>query len=632
MEHLPSALVFKYADPALKIWRNHFIFAATVLLSLASFCVNGLQAAPPSDDLQLLYEDNFQGAKLNTNDWAYRLGERSGAGMANCLNRAENVFVSNGLHIAVRQETIKGKTWNTGGGVISRHQFGYGYYETLSTPFMAGRGVHSSMWQAGGAVPNNSIFEIDGYEIDSKSAMACHNLYVHLSPAAYEETPWPMRCNKPLQLDQNGSYLCGYEFTPEGVKFYEDGKLTATADWPQLTAQQVVWLTALNGVGKVDAVPGETTFRYFRYYAKDYPGVNLLPNGSFEYNLDKVNPHTPVAWQIKGENAEAVVVKPGGAANGNYFLQLGSDKAAFNEATSQKLEFIRNGRYELTAMIRSSGGLSAARITVSDFGGNEQSVEIPKSAEWQMIRIPQIAVSNLTATIAITAKGNAGQWVDVDDARFQKPPRAGAAPVPTPEFKPVGDPIWKLAMREPIRFDGDGKFYFFDRIVGLGDAISVVFTVNADRLANTTPIARMPKEGNSGWALQLADKGQVIFSLGSVEHHQNIVAEARYQPGKDCHIACVFDRGVARIFADGILLKTAKDIPFDTQDKSAPGRLGANDNRFDAIGEVIMPAHETQRIASTKKAQLNNFAGTMANIQIYNRALTDAEVTRVSAE
>ena len=612
--------------------RNHFSFAIVWLMSLAALGVNILQAAPPADDYQLLYEDNFEGAQLNTNAWAYRLGERPGAGMSNCLNRAENVSVSHGLHIAVRQEEFNGKTWNTGGGVISQYQFGYGYYETLSTPFMAGRGVHSSMWQAGGAVSNNSIFEIDGYEIDSKSAMACHNLYVHLSPADYEQTPWPMRCNQPFHLRQSGAYLCGYEFTPEGVRFYEDGMLTATADWPQLTAAQVVWLTALNGVGKVDAVAGETIFRYFRFYARYYPGVNLLPNGSFEYNLDKVNPHTPVAWQVSGDNPAAVLVKQGGAANGSYFLQLGSDRTNFAVATSQKLEFIRNGSYELTAMIRSSGGLSAARMTVSGCGGVALSVVIPKSADWQMIRIPQIGVSNLTATIAIIAKGDAGQWVDIDDVRFQKPPRAGAAALPTPEFKPVSDPLWTLARREPIRFVGDGKFYFFDRIVGLGDAISVVFTVNADKLANTTPIARMPKNGNAGWAVQLTDQGQVVFSLGSIEHHQNVVAEAHYLPGVDYHIVCLFDRGAVKIFVNGILLKTVKGVTFETRDRTAPGRVGANDNRYDAVGEVIMPAKGTAKSGLAQNSQIHNFAGTLANLQIYNRSLTDAEAAKASGE
>ncbi len=612
--------------------RNKFSLVIVCLISHAALVANNLPAAPPSDEYQLLYEDNFKGSKLNTNAWIYRLGERPGTGMFNSLNSAGNITISNGLHIAVHPEAIRGKTWNTGGGVISRYQFGYGYYETLSTPFMGGRGVHSSMWQAGGAVPNNSIFEIDGYEIDSKSAMACHNLYVHLSPAAYKETPWPMRCNQPVQLDQKGAYLCGYEFTPDGVKFYEGGRLTATADWPQLTAQQVVWLTALNGVGKVDAVPGETIFRYFRYYARDYPGVNLLPNVSFEYNLDKIDPHTPVAWQVSGGNPAAVLIKPGGAANGNYYLRLGSDNTAFAVSTTQKLEFIRNGNYELTAMIRSSGGLEAALIAVSDFGGNEQSIEIPEFSDWQMIRIPQITVSNLTATISLYAKGHAGQWVDFDDVRFQKPPQPGATPVPTPEFKPVGDPIWTLAMREPIRFLGDGKFYFFDRIVGSGDAISVVFTVNASHLANTIPIARMPKTGNSGWAVQLGENGQVCFSLGSLEHHQNVVAEAHYQAGKDCHIACLFDRGVAKIFVNGILRQTVKDIPFDTQDKSAPGRIGANDNRFDAVGEVIMPATGGINNAATKKAKMQLFVGTLSHIQIYNRALTEAEIAKPSAE
>jgi len=216
--------------------------------------------------------------------------------------------------------------------------------------------------------------------------------------------------------------------------------------------------------------------------------------------------------------------------------------------------------------------------------------------------------------------------------RFQKPPRTGAAPVPTPKFQPVGDPIWTLAKREPIRFVGDGKFYFFDRVVGFGDAISVEFTINANRLANTTPIARMPPKGNSGWAVQLTDNGQVVFCLGSVEHHQNVVAKAHYQPGKDCHIACLFDRGVAKIFVNGILLKTVKDIPFDTLDRSAPGRVGANDNRYDAVGEVIMPATRAKIMPSTKEPQPQNFAGTMANIEIYNRTLSDAEAAGARAE
>ena len=83
---------------------------------------------------------------------------------------------------------------------------------------------------------------------------------------------------------------------------------------------------------------------------------------------------------------------------------------------------------------------------------------------------------------------------------------------------------------------------------------------------------------------------------------------------------------------NGILRQTVKDIPFDTQDKSAPGRIGANDNRFDAVGEVIMPATGGINNAATKKAKMQLLVGTLSHIQIYNRALTEAEIAKPSAE
>ena len=130
-------------------------------------------AAPPSRDYELMFEDNFDGGQLNEATWAYREGPRTSGTWINGLNRKENVFLKDGnLVIRCQVETINGKTENTGGGVISRANFGYGYYETRSKPFMAGKGVHSAFWQAGGnwdgkPDANNNIFEIDSYEIDS---------------------------------------------------------------------------------------------------------------------------------------------------------------------------------------------------------------------------------------------------------------------------------------------------------------------------------------------------------------------------------------------------------------------------------------------------------------------------------
>jgi len=279
--------------------RTAFFLGLTIMT--LTFVVQAVKSQPPSKEYQLLYEDNFAATKINESDWNYRLGPRTGVGIDG-LNLKENVYLADSaLHIAIKQEMIKGKLENTGGGIISKHQFGYGYYETLSKPFMAGRGIHSAFWQAGGSVPNNRIFEIDSYEIDSKSPMGCNNLYVHNAPLPFKEVPWPCRANVPFSFREDGWFLDAYEYTPEGVVFYDNGKVVAKAEWNELTAAQVVWLTALNGVGKVDAdkLPGETVFKYFRYYAKPYPGINLLPNGNFEIGQIQIIESSFKVWAFK---------------------------------------------------------------------------------------------------------------------------------------------------------------------------------------------------------------------------------------------------------------------------------------------------------------------------------------------
>lgn len=588
-------------------------------------------AAPPSPDYMLLYEESFNGDAVNERDWTWRTGRRTG-GPINGLNLKENVTVSGGaLHIAVRQEMIDGKLENTGGGLISRHQFGYGYYETLSKPFMAGRGVHSSFWQAGGSKPNNSIFEIDSYEIDATSRMGCNNLYIHLATKDYKEVPWPHRANVPFTLQPGGWLLDGYEYTPEGVTFYDNGKVVAKAEWAELTAAQAVWLTALNGCGKVDGdkLPGETTFEYFRYYAKDYPGVNLLPNGNFEYNQDKTNPTRPIAWQQQG-TAGAGRVTEGEASLDRYKLRHAGTDGPYDITTRQSLEYIMNGDYELSAMVRSSGGQALAQMRASDFGGEALTLDIPASARWTRVSIPKVAVTSHGVTIAISSRGAPGQWLEIDDVQFKKPDRTGQmAPVSRP-FVLIGDPIWHLARKESIAFSGNEKFYFFDRNVGIGDALTVSFIMEPELRANMSPIARIPRTGQSGWAVQLADTGDLIFRIGSGASHRDVIANDAYAAGKPCRVTCTFSKGVASIFVNGALLKTESEITQDTRDATAAGRLGSVGETYQAVGDVIVKTEPASAAwPSARNKRNRNYVGSLRDVRIYNRALSATEIAKL---
>ncbi len=100
---------------------------------------------PNADDFGyvLVFSDEFDGTSLNSEHWKYRTDEKAGG-----VNQRSNVSVHDGrLYIKFDREDGK----YTGGGIISKELFGYGFYETKCTLFAEGGGLHSSFWLMGGA-------------------------------------------------------------------------------------------------------------------------------------------------------------------------------------------------------------------------------------------------------------------------------------------------------------------------------------------------------------------------------------------------------------------------------------------------------------------------------------------------
>lgn len=156
---------------------------------------------------------------------------------------------------------------------------------------------------------------------------AANNLYVHLGNKEQTYVPWPHRASVKFTTDKDGWWVDAYEYTPEGITFYDNGKIVAQCEWPELNAAQQVWLSTLNGCGKVEKnkQPGYSAFDYFRYYTKDYPGVNRLPNGNFEFNQDLSDPYIPKCWKVEG-TPKAIKVVCGNASRDNYKVRFFSEK------------------------------------------------------------------------------------------------------------------------------------------------------------------------------------------------------------------------------------------------------------------------------------------------------------------
>lgn len=238
----------------------------------------------PPAGYKLVWSEEFDGSRLNTAKWDYRIGIRRQS-----VQRPENVSVSDGkLHISLKKEEFEGQSY-TGGGVISKQLFVYGYYEArFKTP--AAEGWHTSFWtmlhrpseetSVGTKTPYK--LEIDFCEQDGGDP----NLYsfgviVHKSAAGKNQTRsagrWVIEDVPNTSLD---FHVWGCEFTPEKVRFYFDGKLAHEMDANTFPHGQMnVWLTSIAGVMKGDRfvddskLPNDAVFDYVRVYQN--PKYNL---------------------------------------------------------------------------------------------------------------------------------------------------------------------------------------------------------------------------------------------------------------------------------------------------------------------------------------------------------------------
>jgi hypothetical protein len=599
---------------------------ASMLLALVTVSVVGATsalAAPPSEDYELIFSDEFNGDRVDESTWDYRIGRRGGedpaAGWINAMALQKNVSVGGGfMRILHAQETLDGKTENTCGGLISKRRFGFGYYESRFKPLMlTSTGTHAAFWQRGLNAPldtpstsdptrpqRNTIFEIDSSEISSPGWMGTNNLYVQIDAQGPVDS-WAHRCSVPIKPDAEGFVVDAFEYRPDGVIFYDNGKEVARTPFNKLTAQQEVWLTSLCGAGwrSMDAsqLPGEALFDYFRYYAKDWPGANLLGGSGFEYNRGKADPEWPVGWLESGDMKASFVTKEN-PTTGEFLLRHSAD-TAYRVVTSQTLQHIRDGVYTASAMVRSSGGQKVATFSIES-GGKTVAVDVPQASQWTRVEIPQVSVTGHTATVAITSDAGAGQWLEVDDVVFMKPPLQGqTVPQPEPWYR-EGDPRYAI-------FDGlmqsfaDKRHYLFDRSTGRGKAISVALRLKHDRLVDQGPIEKFPQKGNDGWSVQLTKAGDLAFVIGSQASNTRVVATNAYAAGKPVDVACVFDDGVATIYIDGKVVASQAGITQRTDDKTAPGCMG---------------------VYWSREVQAERFSGELGNVRVYNRALSADEV------
>lgn len=235
------------------------------------------EATPlPPAGYELVFYDEFEGDKIDTQKWGFRLDSKMLS-----TQRPENISVKDGnLEIALRKESFQGKEY-TAGGVISRRNFVYAYYEArFKTPPV--EGWHTAFWAMRKRFPDlppspPPLLELDFCEQDGGDP----HFYSFgvINQSRYHQIKNRQSWNAGRWViedapDTSASFnVWGCEFTPEVTRFYFNGRLTkelSSASFPH--DEMNVWMSVIASTLKGDRwvddsrLPNTVYCDYIRVY------------------------------------------------------------------------------------------------------------------------------------------------------------------------------------------------------------------------------------------------------------------------------------------------------------------------------------------------------------------------------
>lgn len=245
---------------------------------------------PAGPGYTLVFADEFNGRKVDTALWNYREDRKLLSAQL-----PQNVSEGNGvLSIALRKQT-DGKFSYTGGGIVSKRAFRYGYFEVRART-TACAGWHSAFW-AMAADPSNTYnaarrTEIDQFEIDGSEPHHISQGVIAWQPAIasaaseYKGIDIGRKFSTVAFDTSAGWHTYGFAWDEQSVRFFIDGQQTDVAAYPareNVHDALNLWLTVI-ATRNVDdgCLPATLQFDYVRYYIRDIYVVNSSPNpGSY---------------------------------------------------------------------------------------------------------------------------------------------------------------------------------------------------------------------------------------------------------------------------------------------------------------------------------------------------------------
>jgi hypothetical protein len=308
-------------------------------------------AAPPSANYAKQWGDNFTGAAIDTSVWNFRTDSK-----ALSVQKAANMTEGGGEADIQLKAEVNGSYNYTGGGIVSKQAFRYGYFET-DAQTTSNPGWHSSFWLFAGTGTSTyvatSSTEIDIFEIDSSTAKFISKGIIAWQNASTVSGHNTGRCTTSSSLadySYNAFHTYGAEWTELGVNYYTDGVLVCSqaygpSDWKHDKLN--VWLTSIGYKTPISAAANSPVrFRPVSYYIKDYY-IHVSDPGYAE---------TGSGWTASALG--------GYSSLGSRYSNVASDKASWTP------NILQDGNYAVyTWNVVYSSSDPAARYAVTDSAG-----------------------------------------------------------------------------------------------------------------------------------------------------------------------------------------------------------------------------------------------------------------------
>ncbi|HSI17812.1 MAG TPA: family 16 glycosylhydrolase [Sphingomonas sp.] len=241
-------------------------------------------ADPPSTQYGLAWEETFSGSSVDTTRWNFRTDVKA----LSAQLAANDVIDSGQLSLLMKQQAVSGKQY-TGGGVVSKQLFGYGYFEVRAKN-TTNTGWHNSFWMMAGdgsdTYAAGRYLEIDQAEIDTADQTHIPSgLQIWNGQAGSGANIGGPRCSTYAPgVNLTAAYhTYGADWREGAIDFYLDGVKYCTIAYSTTTYRQDpvnIWLTAIAYQNPVSVGGTPQYYDTVRFYKKD----QYVMNGRYGYS------------------------------------------------------------------------------------------------------------------------------------------------------------------------------------------------------------------------------------------------------------------------------------------------------------------------------------------------------------